>query len=418
MFKSRSVGPCLNAAICATALVIVSLSPLTPPGLAQDADTEAQTAPSDVEPVTPPLRFFDSPQETPDGDAFVPELAEATAFIRVGEAREQFGVPGSFTLDGSGLTVAVLDTGLRATHHDFAGRVVAQKNFTSDNGGAPDDATDGNGHGTNVGGIIVAGGIHTGVAPAAGIVPIKVLSNSGGGSFAAIRDALKWVRDHRQEHSITVVNMSLGDSGNYTSDDFGSDELRELIMELRNQDIAVVVSAGNSFFGHGSEQGMGYPGIFRETISVGAVYDADEGGFGYQDGASTRSSEAGQITPFSQRLHESVAAETRTDIFAPGAPITASGHTTDQGVSTQHGTSQAAPMTAGLVLLMQQYHKHCTGELPSIDDLERWLREGGVEINDDYGDTDNVQNTGLEFRHIDAVDALNAVKASIDGTGK
>ena len=108
-----------------------------------------------------------------------------------------------------------------ATHVDFAGRVVAQRNFTSDNDGDVDDATDGQGHGTNVGGIIAANGDHIGIAPQANLVPIKVLSNQGGGSFSWIDDALQWVIDHREEHNITAVCMSLGDGGNYTSDSFG-----------------------------------------------------------------------------------------------------------------------------------------------------------------------------------------------------
>src|SRR6266446_874342 len=73
--------------------------------------------------------------------------AEVDTLIRVRRARQTFSV------SGTGLTVAVLDTGLRTTHIDFAGRVRAQRNFTSDNGGDENNAADGNGHGTNVGGI-------------------------------------------------------------------------------------------------------------------------------------------------------------------------------------------------------------------------------------------------------------------------
>jgi len=119
------------------------------------------------------------------------ELIEVDQLVKATQARELFNV------DGSGCAVAVLDTGLRTTHVDFDGRVVAHKNFTSDNNGDPDDASDGNGHGTNVAGIIASGGIHTGIAPKANVIPIKVLGNDGSGSFAAARDALKWVKENR-----------------------------------------------------------------------------------------------------------------------------------------------------------------------------------------------------------------------------
>ena len=74
-------------------------------------------------------------------------LPEIDSFLWVSRARAAFDVT------GKELTAAVLDTGLNTRHVDFSGRVVAQVNLTNDNGANPDDATDGNGHGTNVGGI-------------------------------------------------------------------------------------------------------------------------------------------------------------------------------------------------------------------------------------------------------------------------
>lgn len=77
-------------------------------------------------------------------------------------------------MNGAGLTVAVLDTGLNTAHVDFAGRIAAEVNFTTDNNGNKNDANDGNGHGTNVGGIITAGSKHTGIAPGANILPLSI----------------------------------------------------------------------------------------------------------------------------------------------------------------------------------------------------------------------------------------------------
>jgi len=247
------------------------------------------------------------------------ELEEVDRLVKATAARA------SFQVSGEGTTVAVLDTGLRTTHVDFTGRVVAQRNFTSDNGGNADDATDGQGHGTNVAGIICADGDHLGVAPGARIIPVKVLHNSDGGSFQAISDALQWVIDNRDAFDISAVCMSLGDSGNYTSDtQFPGDGIQERFRILKGLNVACVVAAGNDYFTHNSHQGMGYPAIFRETISVGAVYDENEGSFSYSSGATALSTAPDRITPFSQRLHESRSPDTRTDIFAPGAPVTSS----------------------------------------------------------------------------------------------
>lgn len=335
-------------------------------------------------------------------------LIETTRFIRADAARELFDV------SGEGLTVAVLDTGLRTTHVDFAGRVPAQRNFTGDDGGAASKVTDGSGHGTNVAGIVVASGNHTGIAPKAAVIPLKVLRNDGGGSMTSIRDALQWVIDNRALYGITVVNMSLGDSQNLASDDaLKGDDLRKRIATLRAAGVPVVVAAGNAYFQH-KAQGMGYPAIARETTSVGAVYDAPiPGGMKYRSGAEAITTKAGQITPFSQRLHVSKCKACATDVFAPGAPLTSSGSKTDVGESVQHGTSQAAPVTAGVVLLLQDFYKARTGALPSVDQIEGWLQAGGVPIADLDEKADNVPHTGLTFVRLDAVSAIEAAQRSV-----
>ena len=97
-----------------------------------------------VVPVTAPLQK--------DGP-FLPELTEVDPLVRAPDARRDFNV------GGAGVTVAVLDTGLRSTHVDFAGRVVPGRNFTADGGHDRADVTDRNGHGTNVAGIVCAGRI-------------------------------------------------------------------------------------------------------------------------------------------------------------------------------------------------------------------------------------------------------------------
>lgn len=358
-----------------------------------------QPLPERIHPVDP-VKAFDKPQ-------LGIQLIESSRFIRAPEARAQFNV------NGSGLTAAVLDTGLRVSHVDFRGRVPAQKNFTTDNGGNENDASDGHGHGTNVAGIVAANDIHIGIAPGANVIPIKVLDNNGGGSFETIQKGLQWCLDNHAAQKIVVVNMSLGNRANYQDDNFGNDELHNLIKKLRDQKVAVVVSAGNWFHTFQSAEEMSYPAIFRETVSVGAVYDANEGPFSYSSGATAFSTDAGRITPFSQRLHPTTQNLTRTDIFAPGAPVTSAGHTSDQGESIQHGTSQAAPVTAGVILLMQQYHLRTVGTLATVDQIEEWLRQGAVTINDGDDEDDNVIHTGKDFLRLDALNALEAVRRGI-----
>lgn len=357
-----------------------------------------QEIPTTIPPVDQ-LVQLDSPQLDFD--------IEIDQFLWVVQARNAFHV------SGKGLVVAVLDTGLNTKHVDFTDRVLAQVNYTDDNGGANDDAADGQGHGTNVGGLIVANGDHIGIAPEAGIVPIKVLPNHGDGNFTAIRKGLQWVIDHRDEYNVTAVCMSLGNRQNYTSDNFGEDAIQQAIRTLREMKVAVVIAAGNDYFTHKSKQGMAYPAIFRECISVGAVYDADIGPFDYGNGLQAKSTRAGQITPFSQRLHKSVNGDSYTRIFAPGSLATSSGIDGKHGESIQQGTSQATPVTVGIILLMQEFYQRMAGELPTVDQLVTWLERGGVLIHDGDDEDDTVTNTKLDFVRVDALSALDAVRREI-----
>jgi subtilisin family serine protease len=341
-------------------------------------------------------------------------LTQASSFIRVNEARNQFNV------SGKNYNVAVIDTGINPNHVDFTGRIITQKNFTADNNANPNDATDGHGHGTNVSGIAVANGVHIGIAPQAGIIPIKTFANDGGSNTVILTNALQWVLDNYKKYNISVVNLSLGAKGsNLTHEnDYLNEPVTQIIKKLAQKRVVCVIAAGNSFFDLQSKQGMGYPAIIKECISVGAVYDS--GGMVYKIGGTEAKSGPGRITPFSQRLHESINKAHRTDIFAPGAPITSSGIKTPQSSSTQSGTSQATPVVAGMVLLLQDFYGQIakaannqgifTNPLPSVNLLISCLRGGGVVINDGDDEVDNVQNTGLNFIRLDAVGALTAMQ--------
>lgn len=185
----------------------------------------------------------------------------------------------------------------------------------------------------------------------------------------------------------------------------------------------MVVAAGNHYYQHQSAQGMGFPAIVRQAISVGAVYGRDEpGGYIYRDAdkvpqAIAHAARPGQITPFSQRLHRRVNRTCYTTIFAPGAPVTSAGINGPHGESTDHGTSQATPVVAGMILLLQEYYQRHAGESPTVDQLTCWLRRGGVPIRDDDEGRDNVQHTGLSFRRLDAARALSAAERELARRG-
>ncbi len=212
--------------------------------------------------------------------------------------------------------MAVLDTGLNIQHVDFSGpgRIPARRNFTDDDAGNLDKVTDGTGHGTNVGGIIVAISNIPG-SPGADIIPLKVLDNSGGGGFDAVENALKWVLQNHEKYKISTVLLALGDTGNYENDDKLARHLevlkRWIFSDLRRAGVATVAPAGNGWYrynegkGRGPEQGMQFPAICGDTISVGATFlRAQNHPVSFADGALRSTNSTGSDPPFSQRLHE------------------------------------------------------------------------------------------------------------------
>jgi subtilisin family serine protease len=382
----------------------------------------------DLSPVEDPVRSFEEPPPTAS-------VVEASRFAHIDRVREEFEV------SGQGFTVAVLDTGLRRSHVDFpAAKLVAVQNFTGDNGGETSDVADGHGHGTHICGIIAgAGQLHRGVAPEATIAALKVIHNQeppvaallGGGPVRSLDEsldtALQWVLDNHAVHRITVVNLSLSDHATHVNDEFpaGSPRarVRDKIIELKRAKVAVVASAGNKYHAHSGSKlvddcrmGMGFPAIIRETISVGAVYDDRASqGMTHKNGARSDTIVGGQIAPFSQRLNLGDGIEPKTDIFAPGGhPIASSGHLGDNGVVYYDGTSQATAMVAGVVLLLQQYYFRATGEMPSVDSIEIWLRAGGEQILDGDDEDDNVRHSCRAFVSLDASRAIHLAKKAVE----
>jgi subtilisin family serine protease len=154
--------------------------------------------------------------------------------------------------DGSGIRVAIVDTGIDAAHPDFAGRVAAQSDFSGT--GDMDDV----GHGTHVAGIVAGGGtVYRGVAPRATLVIAKALS-AAGGTEDAVLAAMSWAS--RQD--VRVMNLSLGGPGSPTS------PLAREVDALAADGIIVCVAAGNA---GPAARTISSPGDAKGALTVGAA---------------------------------------------------------------------------------------------------------------------------------------------------
>lgn len=213
---------------------------------------------------------------------------------------------GAFTAagTGSGVTVYVVDTGVRTTHSEFTGRVSSGYSSISDGRGFADC----NGHGTHVAGTVA--GTTYGVAKQATIVPVRVLNCSGSGSDSTVIAGIDWAIGHHTSGP-AVLNMSLGGGKSLSLD--------EAVRRAVADGITVVVAAGNDW---GSDACSVSPAGEPQAITVAATGNTDAIAYFSNDGSCV-------------------------DIFAPGMNITSAWYTSNSATDTISGTSMASPHVAG-----------------------------------------------------------------------
>ncbi|MDX3234207.1 S8 family serine peptidase [Streptomyces sp. ME03-5709C] len=277
----------------------------------------------------------------------------------------QIGAPVAWErgYDGTGVTVAVLDTGIDATHPDVAASIVGKVDFT----GSPTGTKDGHGHGTHVASTVLGSGaaskgLRKGVAPGAKLLVGKVCDDNGQCPDDGIIAAMDWAA-----HSgAKVVNMSLG--GDPTD---GTDPMSQALNELsRATGTLFVVAAGNSGL---IAQKVVAPGSADDALTVAAV------------------DKNGDMASFSNRGPRIGDGAAKPDIAAPGVGIvaaraagTAMGAPVDAYYTASDGTSMATPHVAGAAAIVAQQHPELSGQqikallMDTADDLGHDLYAQGT----------------------------------------
>ncbi len=215
---------------------------------------------------------------------------------------------GTYTYNQSGQNVHayVIDTGIRATHSEFTGRV--GNGYDAVDGGAPDDCQ---GHGSHVAGTV--GGTLYGVAKNVTIHAVRVLNCEGSGSNAGVIGGMNWVAQNRQLPA--VANMSLGGPASAAVDN--------AVNGLIGANVTVVVAAGNENQNACNVSPSRTPG----AITVGATDNQDTRAYFSNYGACL-------------------------DLFAPGVEITSAWYNSNDATNTIDGTSMASPHVAGFAALV------------------------------------------------------------------
>jgi len=275
---------------------------------------------------------------------FISEDREVSAVAQttpIGISRIQ--APLNTSNKGTGIGVAVIDTGIDLTHPDLKANIIANTSCIRGKKTGNDD----NGHGSHVAGTIAAldNGVGVvGVAPQAKLAAVKVLNSAGSGTWSSVICGIDWVTANASTYNIQVANMSLGGNGMSDSNCGTSnhDALHKAICNSAAAGITYVVAAGNN----GANTNGFVPAAYDDSvITVSALADSDGASGGL--GISTSYGADDTFATFSNYGNS-------VDLGAPGVAIFS---TWKKGsYNTISGTSMATPHAAGAAALYAKSH--------------------------------------------------------------
>jgi serine protease AprX len=274
--------------------------------------------------------------------------------------------------DGTGVGIAVIDSGVAAWHDELGGnRIVHFADFVARQTQPYDDY----GHGTHVAGIIAgsgqnSGGTRRGIAPGANLIVLKALDGAGDGNVSQVIAAVDYAVRHRNTYNIRIINLSVA-APVYES--YNTDPLTQAVRRAVDAGIVVITAAGN--LGRDSSGVLQYGGITAPgnapwVLTVGA-----------SDDRGTLSASDDVVAPFSSRGPSLIDGSAKPDLVAPGVSIESLGdpgtflfqarpsarrwgtvRTASEPYLTLSGTSMAAPIVSGTVALMLQANPSLTPE--------------------------------------------------------
>jgi serine protease AprX len=282
-------------------------------------------------------------------------------------------------LDGTGVKVCIVDSGIDTTHKDLSGiNLVAWRDFVNNQEQPYDDQ----GHGTSMAGLLVADGWMKGVAPEVELVVAKALSGNGTGDDGVVADAIDWC----VEQDSQIISLSLGGApGLLPFNPFGGRDSSDAADDAIDQGIVVIAAAGNDG-GPDDDGDVAHPSSERLVISVGG--HTEDGS--HWSGSSTGDNN-GNLLPLilpRQDPHK------KPEIVAPakGVPVI----NNDGTWSIVDGTSAATVFVTGAIALLLEAvpslaANETSGSSASVIQIKQALMDTAKPLpgqdghDDDYG---------------------------------
>jgi len=299
----------------------------------------------------------------------VSNAATAADQVRSGQAGLLLGIGAISGVTGSGVTVAVVDTGISA-HPALAQKVIANVSTVT---GDP-STEDAHGHGTHIAGIIAGSGSASsgvtnlykgGIAPGVKLVNVRVLGKDGTGWTSDVIAGIEWVINNRDKYKIRAINLSLGHP---VTEPSLTDPLCQAVMKAANAGIIVFASAGNAGKTEDGSPilgGISSPGNSPYAITVGAINTK---------GTASRADDI--MATYSSRGPTKYEQAVKPDVVAPGNKIVSlevNGSYLQRTYSQFHmagkpsnaymqlsGTSMSTAVVTGGAALLMQAHPNIT----------------------------------------------------------
>lgn len=318
-------------------------------------------------------------------------------------ANDVWAYNGASGYDGTGVVVAIIDTGVNYNHVDLSDHMWnggdGYPNHGYDFYSKDNDPMDEYGHGTHCAGITAGdgtSGTQTGIAPNATIMALKVFG--GEGSEASTDDILE-AMSFAVEHGADIVNLSLGSAGAS-----GNVFYRQAFVNMMNANVVASVAAGNhgqNYDTYSLPANIGSPGNCPspwhnpdQALSGGQSAAITIGASNRSDRKTTFSSFGpvtwGNVSDYNDYPYaEGSTTETgliKPDIITPGADIVSCNFQDNSGHVSNKGTSMAAPLASGIMALMLQANPNLTpSQIDQILETTAWPVDFKVKKNNDTG---------------------------------
>ena len=246
-----------------------------------------------------------------DQEMTMAETASSWGLDRIDQSALPLDNSYSYSNNGDGVNVYIIDTGIRTSHSQFGGRAVPAYTSIADGYGAQGCHW----HGTHVAGTV--GGANVGVAKGVTLYAVRVLDCNGSGTTSGVIAGVDWVTAYRALPA--VANMSV--SGGFSS------ALNDAVQRATSSGVVFAVAAGNSAY----DACQYSPASAPNALTVGATTSTDVMASYSNYGACV-------------------------DVFAPGSNIYSAWNSDDYSMGYSNGTSMATPHVAGAAALYLQLH--------------------------------------------------------------